>query len=53
MIKSRRKVKVNIQTEYPPKKRVQRSKLINSMMGWMNKKESTRESQSGVAETTI
>ena len=38
MIKSRRKVKVNIQTEYPAKKRVQRSKLINSMMGWMNKK---------------
>ena len=45
-------MKVNIQTEYPPKKE-QRSKLINSMMGWMNKKESTRESQSGVVETII
>lgn len=38
MIKSRRKVKVNIEIEFPKRKRVQRSKLINSMMGWMNKK---------------
>lgn len=38
LIKSRRKVKVNIEVEWPKRKRVQRSKLINSMMGWMNKK---------------
>ena len=38
MLKRGRKKNVQISFEYPPRKRIQRSKLINSMMGWMKKK---------------
>ena len=38
MMRKGRKKKISIEIEFPPKKRTQRSKLINSMMGWMKKK---------------
>ena len=38
MLKRGRKKKIVVEIEWPPKKRVQRSKLIKSMMGWMKKK---------------